>query len=95
MLSLNVQCLNFISALYLAFIPPSQIQSNPILVLTTIYQVLLYVYYDVQQRDGDRSSGREGTVIGARTAHEESVMQAIGVEGTVMGPLHLSMERLA
>ena len=35
------------------------------------------------------------TVIGARTAREESVMQAIGVERTVMGPLHLSMERLA
>ena len=67
----------------------------PILVLTTIYQVWLYVYSVVLQRDGEWSSGREGTVIGARTAREESVMQAIGVEGTVMGPLHLSMERLA
>ena len=51
--------------------------------------------YDVLQRDGEWSSGRKGTVIGARTAREESVMQAIGVEGTVMGPLHLSMEQLA
>ena len=42
-------------------------------------------------------AGREGTEIGARTACEESVMQAIGMEGMVMimGPLHLSMERLA
>ena len=53
------------------------------------------MYYDVHQRDGEWSSGREGTVIGARTAREESVMQAIDVEGTVIGPLHLSMEQLA
>ena len=50
------------------------------------------MYSVVLQRDGEWSSGREGTVIGARTAHEESVMQAIDVEGTVMGPLTLSME---
>ena len=31
---------------------------------------------------------------GAR-AREESVMQAIDVEGTMIGPLHLSMEQLA
>ena len=53
------------------------------------------MYYDVYQRDGEWSSGHEGTMIGARTTHEESVMQAIDVERTVMGPLHLSMERLA
>ena len=67
----------------------------PILVLTTIYQVWLYVYSVVLKRDGELSSGREGTGIGARTAHEESVMRAIDVERTVMGPLHLSMEQLA
>ena len=53
------------------------------------------MYYGVLQRDGEWSSGREGTVIGARTACEESVMQAIDVEGTVIGPLQLSMEQLA
>ena len=50
------------------------------------------MYHDVLQRDGEWSSGHEGTVIGARTSREESVMQAIGVEGTVMEPLHLSMD---
>ena len=53
------------------------------------------MYSVVLQRDGEWSSGREGIVIGARTIREESVRQAIDVERTVMGPLHLSMERLA
>ena len=30
--------------------------------------------YDVLQGDGEWSSGRQGTVIGARTAREESVI---------------------
>ena len=34
------------------------------------------------------------TLIGPRTAREEPVMQAIDVEGTVIGPLHLSLEQL-
>ena len=53
------------------------------------------MYYDVHQRDGEWPSGRKGTVKGARTAREESVMQAIDVERTVIGALHLSMEQLA
>ena len=71
-------CLQRIPSKYKTYYVTRLKQSNPILVLTTIYQVLLYVYYDVQQRDGDRSSGIEGMVIGTRTTHEESVMQAIG-----------------
>ena len=53
------------------------------------------MYYDVVQGDGEWSSGREGAVIEARTARKESVRQAIGMMGTVMGTLTLSMERLA
>ena len=70
-------------------------QSNPILVLTTIYQVQLNVYSVVLQRDGEWSSGREGTVIGARTAREEFCHASHGREEDGMGPLTLSMDRLA
>ena len=68
---------------------------EPILVLTTIYQIWLYVYSVVLKRDEEWSSGRKGMVIGAQIAREESVMPAIDVKRTVMGPLHLSMELLA
>ena len=59
----------------------------PILVLTTIYQVWLYVYSVVL---GKMVNGQAGS-----RACEESDMQAIDVKGTVIGPLRLSMELLA
>ena len=52
------------------------------------------MYSVVLKKDGEWSSGREGTVIGAQNAREESVMQAIDVKRTVVGPLNLSMELL-